>query len=136
MPELLGVRADGLRQFARDVKAADAALLPRFRRALKEAADVVADQVRANAAWSRRIPGSVKTGATQRGAYVKAGGDGAPHAAIYEKGGRHPVFGNPNNWVDVSARPFMVAALEAKADAAADKAAEALDAYARDAGFK
>lgn len=105
--------ADQLRQVPREMRTG-------LRRTIRESSQDLIRLVRANAAWSDRIPGAVKTrvGFGQRASgvqvYVDAGQ--APHARPLEFGNRagggvnrHPVFGG-DTWVDQPTRPFFMRA--------------------------
>lgn len=133
----VGVQMTGLKAFTRDLRKANKALPKKLQAQMKQAGDVVADDARSRASWSSRIPGSIRTGASAKGAYIKAGGAAAPHAAAYETAGqfRHPVFGR-DTWVEEQGRPFMVPALEARESDIEAAAVAALDAFIADAGFR
>ena len=114
---------------------------------LKQAAEVIAADARILAAWSERIPGSVRVyQPTARGRVVTiaAGGVRAPQAYTFEgkRGGRpvwHPVFAEGDRadwrWVPQTPRPFMRPAAEARAGQAADVFAKAIDDWAAASGF-
>ena len=111
--------ASGLRKLGAQLRKSQPAVYRRVRRAVLEQAKVIADDARQRAAWSSRIPGSVRA-STSGGlsAVVRAGGASAPHAAAFEHAGRqgsfrHPVFANQDeertqwSWVSQEARPFL-----------------------------
>ena len=105
----------GLQALGRDLHRASRDEYGHFRKSYKAAAEIVAVEARARASFSTRIPRSIRTSGTMKGATVKAGGSRAPHGPIYEKGGRHPVFGNRDRrWVPVSGRHYLNDALHAK----------------------
>ena len=146
MPPLvnLGVETSGLTKFRNAVKKADKPLAASLRAKLKTVGDVVAVKARSNASWSTKIPRSVKVGVTAKGVYVKAGGNAAPHAAGFESGGRHPVFGHRDRWVNMGTglggntnklRPFMLPALQASQQQIEDAAVAALDEWVKSLGF-
>lgn len=97
-----------------------------LRPAVREAGNIIADQARANAGWSSRIPGAitVSTSFAQRngGARIKVDQIKAPHARAYEGIGsrgstfRHPVFddGEAKTWVEERKRPFLAPAVRQK----------------------
>lgn len=137
-PIVFGVAVTDFKAFAKDIKAADKKLATNLRQRLKKGADLVADQAKANAAWSQRIPGSIKSSSSPSSAKIIIR---APNAAPFENMGkagnfRHPVFGNRQAWVTQKARPFALPALVAKADEVAELVGKALDDFARDAGFR
>lgn len=116
MAELL-VDTRELAQFAKVCKAVVPGLEKDFQKSLTAAGEIVARAARQNAAFSSRIPASVKTRRRGTRIRVQAGGDKAPHAAPLEHGGvpgsfRHPVYGNFDNWVSQSAHPFLAPAAE------------------------
>lgn len=117
----------------------------RLRPALRDAGQVVRDQARFNASWSKRIPAAtrVSVGFSKRnpGVAVQVNKNRAPHARPFEHGGRegnfrHKVFGHEDRWVSQPARPFLAKAAEDKAPEAEKKITEAFDKVTRDAGFK
>jgi hypothetical protein len=110
-------------------------------RPLKEAAELIAGEARRiSGKWSTRIPGSIKVSVASDGssATITAGGPSAP--AAYPAEGRsngrpvnHPVYGRADRsrrqwgWAPWSPpRPFMVQALDATIDKAANKWADEL----------
>ncbi len=117
---------------------------------LKQAAEVIAEDARIlSAAWSERVPPSVRVYRPRRGGLgmsvtISAGGVRAPMAYTNEgyRGGRpvwHPVFAQGDRadwtWVPQTPRPFMRPAAEARAGQAADMFAKAIDDWARASGF-
>ena len=102
---------------------------------LLEAGVYIAGIVRANAAWSEKIPPSVKVGGGRSGVVVRAGSRAAPNAYPNEiEGVQHPVFGHPP-WVTNKHRPFMGPAAEEGAEGAAEIVARVIEDWARDYGF-
>ena len=107
-----------LSRLARDLRKAapEAALAARLR--IRGAAEVVAEDARQRASFSKRIPATVKVRGSGLSVKIIAGGDAAPDAAPLENQGRqgqfrHPVFGNRDRWVSQQARPFLAPALDA-----------------------
>ena len=98
------VDSPDMRQLYLDLKAADGNLQIQLRRAIKEAAQSVADKAKADVgAWSKRIPGALflRVSFTQRstGVSVEVNGKKAPHARPSDHAGkqgtfRHPVYGH------------------------------------------
>lgn len=110
-----------LNAFARRLRLADVQLAKDFLKAESVAGEIVAAEVRKNADFSTKIPGSV--GVRRRGTRVRiqAGGTKAPDAAPLENHGnpgtfRHPVFGNFDVWVSQPARPSLTKAAHDKID--------------------
>ena len=139
---MVGIDASGLAALQRDLKKASGDSLKLFRAALKKGGEIIASDARSRiAGTSQRIADSVRVGATNKGVYVRAGGAKAPHAAPFENLGkdgtfRHPVFGNRNVWVEQTAHPFLLPALDGKLDAVVDAVLEYLDQLTGEAGFK
>lgn len=141
--------------FAEQIAADMAALTPATRKAirpkLREAGQSIVDDAKTNAAWSSRIPATIKMvvsfRADREGVTITAGGPSAPHARPYEdvtgKGKfRHPVFADSANltrkawsWVDQASRPFLLPAAQANEVTATNSLRAALDEAARDIGF-
>ena len=119
----------------------DATVEPR----LRQAAGVIADRARANAAWSRRIPLSVRIyQLTGHGhvATIAAGGVRAPQAYTFEAPYGpvwHPVWGHgPRedwHWVRQTPRPFLAPAGDEAAEAAVEVFAEMIDDWEAASGF-
>lgn len=107
-----------------------------LRPGLRKAGEVVRDEARRNAAWSKRIPAAtrVSVGFSKRnpGVAIQVNKKRAPHARPFEHGGalgtfRHPVFGHRDRWVSQRARPFLHSALESKGDEAAKQIEQVVD---------
>lgn len=92
-----------------------------LRRTIRGSSKDLVRVIRANAAWSDRIPGAVKTrvgfGQRQSGVQVYVDAGQAPHARPLERGNRagggtnrHPVFGG-DVWVEQPTRPFFLRAV-------------------------
>src|SRR5580765_3945750 len=93
------------------------ALEREFNKGLLAYGELVAVDAKQNAAWSSRIPATIKARRRARSVTVVAGGESAPHAPAYENKGRggtfrHPVYGH-DVWVQQQARPFLGPAAEA-----------------------
>lgn len=111
----------------------------------KKAAGPVAQQARANASWSSRIPGAISVGVSSSrrfpGAQIKVSKDKAPHARLFEfpgRGGsfRHPVYGNREVWVEQRGRPFIRPAVRQMGGDFVKAADRAVDSAAKAAGFR
>ena len=78
------IRVEGLRELRSELKAIDSKLPKEIQRAAKEAAEAVADRVRADFSGrpgvAPKVAPSVKALATQRSASVRVGGDAYPYA--------------------------------------------------------
>lgn len=118
----------GLKDFQRDLRAADKELdsdySPRLRAANKAVAELVAVEARSRApVLSGRLSASIGAGASGRSAYVKAGTPGrVPYAPIQE-------FGWPGH--GISPQPFLYPAIAAKSESAVEEYAESIDAIMR-----
>jgi hypothetical protein len=141
--------------FVEQIAADMAALTPATRKAirpkLREAGQAIADDAKANASWSTRIPATIRVMVSFRdsreGVTISAGGPSAPHARPYEdvtgKGKfRHPVFPDSANltrkawsWVDQASRPFLLPAAQANEGTSYTALRTALDEAAREIGF-
>ena len=97
-----------------------------FRGAMKAGGELVANDARQRASYSKRIPGSIVVRSTGSNFKVRAGGEAAPDAAPIENRGkgfvRHPTFsprfgGERIGWTEKNSHPaFLSPALEAQAD--------------------
>lgn len=117
--------------------------LAALRRTLKAAAEPMAAQVRANASWSKKIPGAVgvqvRFSAKRVGVSVFVSRTKAPGARPMENYGnagtfKHPVFGKGS--VEQPARPFFFKELEGKMAEVEKATTEAIDEAIRASGFR
>lgn len=130
---------------ARDMRKLTPETQKAVRPKLRQAGRLVAEDAKRRAAWSSRIPGTIRVRTSFRenreNVTVLAGDSGAPHARPYEgisvRGGtfRHPVYGNRDNWVAQEARPFLFPAAVANQIQAADLISSALTDAAIALGF-
>lgn len=138
--------ADEMRRLIDDIGKIPKDLKVKLRPGLRAVGQIVRDQARFNASFSKKIPRAtrVSVGFTRRnpGVAVQVNKNRAPDARPFEHGGgpgifRHPVFGHRDRpWQDQKARPFLAKALAEKAPEAERKIAEVFDKVSRDAGFK
>ncbi len=104
-----------------------ASISPKIRRntttAIIQGGQPIVMQAKANASWSRRIPGAITMRTTysgrRAGIYIRVDSVRAPHARPYEgvEGNpsfRHPVYGG-DKWVAQATRPFAAPAIRAGA---------------------
>jgi hypothetical protein len=124
----VGVEYTSIRKLARDIGRMPVFLAAELRPQLRVAGNLVADQVKANAAtFSTRIPGAVSVSSrltATGGVYVRVSSKLAPHARPIEGSGgnlsfRHPVFpvGDDRGqwtWVSQPTHPFFFPAVKAK----------------------
>ena len=136
-----------LRSMVGDLGAMSPAMRRELRVGFRRAGGRAAERAKANASWSRRIPGAITvrplTGARSAGVFLRVNADKAPHARAYEglsrrsaRGSfRHPVFGR-DVWVSQATRPYILPAVnETRADT--EKAAlDAVTAAARVGRFR
>jgi HK97 gp10 family phage protein len=136
--------ADEIRRLIDDLGKIPKELKVELRPGLRKAGEIVRDEARRNAVWSKRIPAAtrVSVGFTKRnpGVAVQVNKNRAPHARPFEHGGqegyfRHKTFGHNDRWVRQKARPFLAKAAEEKAPEAEKQVAQAVDRVTREAGF-
>ena len=137
--------ADEIRRLIDDLGKIPQDLKVKLRPELRAVGQIVRDQARFNASWSKKIPPAtrVAVGFTKRnpGVSVQVNKNRAPNARPFEHGGepgafRHPVFGHRDRWVAQQARPFLYEALAQHASEAEQRIAAAVDKVTRDAGFR
>ncbi len=129
-----------LKKLVRDLELSEPGIVKETNVALREGAAIVALKAKGLASWSSTIPGSVRVAGAGARTVVKAGGDGARHAAAYEHRGspgvfRHPVYGNRNVWVDQRARPFLGPALASSEPEVVEVVVRRLDVMFRSHGL-
>lgn len=114
MTDGISVDMSSFKKFARAMRAAEVAAGIEFAKYVTAmAAAVAAEERTRSAAFSQRIPGSVRTLRLSRyAAAVKAGGSRAPGAAPINHGGipgtfQHPVYGRDDVLVSQKAQPFV-----------------------------
>jgi hypothetical protein len=135
--------ADEIRRLVDDLGKIPKELKVELRPGLRKAGEIVRDQARFNASWSKRIPAAtrVSVGFTKRnpGVAVQVNRKRAPHARPFEHGGnpgffRHKTFGHEDRWVPQKARPFLAEAAEEKAPEAERQIAQVVDRVTRNTG--
>ena len=146
-----------MEEMAREMKLLEKSIATNIRRNLRKAvtesgAEITA-AIKAQASWSKRIPGATSLamsfGAQKVTVQVKTSAKKAPHARPLEFGtkgnpgmNRHPVFvkkGRPvakGRWVNQPTREFFFSAAEAMTPVVERKIQTAIDAIAFEAGFK
>lgn len=140
------IDGEAFKLFQRELKKIEPALAKELKKELKAIVNThVIPDAKSNASWSSRIPGAIKPQALAKGIGVRVARKRAPHAAAFEgmqpRGMkaefRHPVFGDREVWVSQPTRPFLLPAIDANQQEAADAARDAVEAAAkRAAGFK
>lgn len=108
-----------LSRLSRSLRRASPAVWAAYKVAVREAAEIVLEDMKRRAEFSSRIPQSGRVVVTA-GGNVKIVFD-APDAAPIENGGkgkvRHPVYGHRDRWTDTNSHPaFAAPALAAHQD--------------------
>jgi hypothetical protein len=97
---------------------------------VRDAGEIIADEMRRRSDWSTRIPGAISVHTAGAHASITVSSIAAPHARPYEglSGDpfRHPVYGGPA-WVDQAARPFFFDSADAKHDEAVERMGRRVD---------
>lgn len=106
---------------------------------VRDAGEIILDEMRRRSDWSTRIPGATTLSVSGAHASITVSSIIAPHARPYEglSGDpfRHPVFGNTDNWVPQAARPFFFDSVTDKADEARDRMGDRVDRVLERHGF-
>lgn len=128
-------------KFQRDLKNFEPETRKELNKKLKSLGGDMVASAKANASWSSRIPGAIRMSVGIRAVKLVTSTRRAPHARPYEgisQGAtfRHPVFGNRSNWVEQSARPFLLPAVEEHREAFYEAAGAAIDEAAEQTGWK
>lgn len=137
MPDQFIALDDDWREVQRTLKklAPDAAKA--MNRAIRrEAKKVQADARRGYAEYSTRIGRAVGVSVSSKHVALRLSAKKAPHGPINEFGGRHPVFGNRNVWVEQEARPRLEPAVDEHREPIRERIAEEVIDAARQLGFK
>ena len=143
MTDGVSIDVSSFKRFAKDMKVAEVEIKTQLRRELKAAGELVAQDARARAGFSSRIPQRIKVGVAGNTVRVyvlplKA----VPHRGeerALEHGGkegtfRHPVNKDRTKWGNQAARPYLGPAFDgvglpaavAGAERAVDKALRAI----------
>ena len=99
---------------------------------LAAAAEVIASRARELAAWSHKIPPSIKVEVSGNTAVISSD---APNAYPAETRARHPLFGNREHWYGPPGTRFLAPAADERAGAAMARYAKKVDRMCRNAGF-
>jgi phage gpG-like protein len=127
------IQVQGLRELQRDLRKFAPDVARALRAELRKVVKVVAVDAKHRAPrrtgnLARKIRPSVTA---KRAAVVSA----ARYGHVIENGGRHPVYGNRENWVNQSARPYLKPAADAHSKDVERGALDAIDKAAKEAGF-
>lgn len=137
-----------LSELARDLYRMPAATKRQMRKTFSNAAQPMLADAKSRASWSSRIPGAISVQVTSTdvrlGVALRISAAAAPHARPYEglsaQGGssyfRHPVFGNRENWVSQTTRPYAWPAVKAASDKVIPAIGAAFEDAARECGFR
>lgn len=115
-----------------------------FGKGLRAAGMAALPTAKALASWSQRIPGTIKVSGGVTGVKLKAGGDNAPHAKVYEVGSkgnrgqvRHPIWGEwyPNVKYGPT-RPYMRPAILAHRATIERETMNVVNTVLRKAGYR
>lgn len=130
-----------LRRAADDLRAMSTQIRRGIRPAIKDGAQPMVAQARANASWSTRIPGAIRVAVLKSGVDIRVNRRKAPHARPYEAIGgnatfRHPVHGNRSTWVSQQTRPFLDPAVEQHRPKVRKALVDLVDEAARRHGYR
>lgn len=129
------VDQSALRRHQAEIGELDRTAKNALRREMRGVGKEMADDAKANASWSTRIPGAiqVRTRLTGKrpGVRIRVNSDLAPHGRVYEditgRGSfRHPVFGDRETWVPQASRPYLRRAVLSNLPAAKRRLAAAV----------
>lgn len=110
----------GMRDFERELRAADPQFPRELRRRNKASAEIVAEEARSRVpVRSGRLKGSIKSGASSRSAYVKAGTEAkVPYALPIEFGWKAR---------NIEPQPFIYPAIEEKNEQVVEQYGDGID---------
>jgi phage gpG-like protein len=129
----ISVEIEGLNEFLRDLKKFEPAVSKGFRRRIKGVVEKVAQDARSRAPKrSGKLAKMIRPSVTNKGASLLSK---APHAKLFEFGGRHPVYGHRDRWVFQPARPHIFPAVRANEGFVNSEMLAALDDAISEIGF-
>lgn len=122
------VYATGDREAVEALRALAPAVDKAFRKRMRRVARETADDARARAGWSRKIPPGITSGVTVRGPYIRYRGEAPQIGRLNElrTEWRHPLFGNRQHWYAQRGRRFLQPAAEGKWNTVMREAGEAI----------
>jgi len=131
-------------QVVADLRAMPPEIRRKLRPRLLQVTRPMVNRAKANAGWSRRIPGAIGLSVTKNGVLIRVNVKKAPHARAYEglsgnnRSGyfRHPVFGDEDVWVAQRERPFLLPAVQAYRDTVEPAIRGVVEDVARAHGFR
>lgn len=121
-----------LKDLGRQLRKGSPELARQMRTGLREVGQVVAEEAKHRASFSKRIPGSIRVRTTSGFSVSVVAGDGnATDAAPIENKGkgfvRHPVFGNRDVWTSKGSHPaFLAPAADASQAAIEERTAKVI----------
>src|SRR5262249_12406361 len=146
---VIDIRVDkvGNVEAVRELRLASRKLPLALRRGLRNAATPVADGIKAEAAWSSRIPAAGKIRTSVRNVVVSVNANAAPEAGPInnkdrEGRFRHPVYADPGQtrqewtWVSQEANPFFLRGVKRGAAEADRRLDQVFTEWERSAGFR
>lgn len=124
----------GVRELRRDLKRVDKTLPRELNKRLKiTLKPIVADAKRFATVRKGRIAKTIRPGTRGSAVFI---GSKHPAANIVHWGGRHPVFGNRQVWVQQNPRPFISWAIKGRGDDIERQVGDVVEDLMREAGFK
>jgi hypothetical protein len=127
------VEIEGLNEFLRDLRKFEPAVSKGFRRRIKGVVEQVAVDARKRAPKkSGKLAKGIRPSVTNKGASLLSK---APHAKLFEFGGRHPVFGHRDRWVFQPAKPHIFPAVRENEQFVNSEMLAALDDAVSEIGF-
>lgn len=114
---VVGVYVSGLAEFRRALREFAPEVKRAFDKRIKDIGKRAADDARARASWSKKIPPGITSGMTNRGPYIRYRAVAPTVGRLNEVRAtwRHPLFGNRSHWYTQRGRKFLQPAAEAKA---------------------
>lgn len=134
----MGVNRAELRKLIVDLGAVPGDMRGELGPGVRDAGEIIADEMRRRSDWSTRIPGAISVHAAGAHASITVSSIAAPHARPYEglSGDpfRRPVYGGPA-WVSQAARPFFFSSADAKRGEAVERMGDRVDRVLTRHGF-
>ena len=127
------VEIEGINEFLRDLKKFEPEVSKGFRKHIRGVVEKVAVDARRRAPKkSGKLAKGIRPSVTNKGASLLSK---APHAKIFEFGGRHPVFGHRDRWVYQPAKPHIFPAVRENEQFVKSEMLAALDEAISEIGF-
>lgn len=134
---VIGIYATGVAELRRALREFTPAVKKSFDRRLRDIAKDAAEDARARAAWSKKIPPGITSGVTNRGPYIRYRAAAPTIGRLEElrETWRHPLFGNRQHWYTQRGRKFLQPAAEAKSETIEREMLEAIEEAKREVGL-